>query len=153
MFIHLVRHSLDVAQIYGAIGLLFAVAFHARGLRKMDAGAHATSFAFRLLITPGIAAFWPLLALRWWRTERGQLRQETPDSAAPPKHLRKAHGLVWKLLCVGMPILLGILLASRPVDPSTGDPSGVLPSSSTASGLADFTVPSHPLRTQSENTH
>ncbi|MCI0354317.1 MAG: hypothetical protein L0099_04640, partial [Acidobacteria bacterium] len=55
---------------YAAGGLLFGLAFVGFGLDKVDAAAHATPLAFRLLILPGVVAFWPLLALKWLKAAR-----------------------------------------------------------------------------------
>lgn len=63
---------------YVAIGLGFAGPFAVRGLGVVDPVAQGSPWRFRLLITPGVVALWPLLALRWMR---GQ--------AAPPE--RNAH--------------------------------------------------------------
>ena len=53
--------------VYAALGLLFAVAFAARGAARIDPDAAHSSWGFRLLILPGAAALWPLLAYRWAR--------------------------------------------------------------------------------------
>lgn len=50
---------------YAALGLLFAVAFVARGIERVDPGAHASGWGFRLIVLPGVVAFWPLLLRRW----------------------------------------------------------------------------------------
>jgi len=50
---------------YGALGLLFALAFHVRGIARVDAAAATGTRGFRALITPGVVALWPLLARRW----------------------------------------------------------------------------------------
>ena len=56
------------AAIYTIIGLLFAFWFVSRGLGRVDAGAQTASWGLRLLLLPGAAAFWPLLA---WRCAHG----------------------------------------------------------------------------------
>jgi len=62
-----------VVGLHLALGIVFAIAFHLRGIARIDpAAAHAT-WGFRLLVTPGIAALWPLLARTWWRA-RGPRR-------------------------------------------------------------------------------
>ena len=53
--------------LYIAVGVLFTVAFQMRGLRRVDPAAAEGSLAFRLLITPGCVALWPLLAASWRR--------------------------------------------------------------------------------------
>lgn len=50
---------------YCAIGTVVASAFVARGVSKVDAGAAASGWGFRMIIWPGSAALWPLVALRW----------------------------------------------------------------------------------------
>jgi hypothetical protein len=52
---------------YAILGGAFAAVFVTRGVQKLDAQAQGAGIAFRLLIFPGAAAFWPLLARRWIR--------------------------------------------------------------------------------------
>jgi hypothetical protein len=61
---------LALAALHAAFGVLFAIAFHLRGLARLDEAAARGSLAFRVLVTPGVIALWPLLARRWWRAER-----------------------------------------------------------------------------------
>lgn len=51
--------------VYAALGLLFAVAFLTRGIARLDPGAHGSSWGFRLIVLPGVVAFWPLWLRRW----------------------------------------------------------------------------------------
>lgn len=50
---------------YLAAGLLFAVAFVARGVERIDPAAHGMPWRARLLIVPGVAALWPLMLAKW----------------------------------------------------------------------------------------
>lgn len=52
--------------IYGLVGLVFAPFFVLVGAARLDASVRQSSWGFRLLIVPGVVAFWPLLAWRWW---------------------------------------------------------------------------------------
>lgn len=61
---------LALAGLYLGIGLLFAVAFQLRGIGRIDPAAARATWGFRVLVTPGIAALWPILARAWWRAER-----------------------------------------------------------------------------------
>ena len=61
-----------------ALGLLFAVPFVIRGVDRVDPDARGSGWGFRLIILPGVAALWPLLA---WRLIR---------RAGPPEE-RNAH--------------------------------------------------------------
>jgi hypothetical protein len=56
-----------VAQIYFAIGLVFAVLFAWRGAAAVDPAARGGTVGFRLLIVPASALLWPLLLRRWVR--------------------------------------------------------------------------------------
>lgn len=50
---------------YAAAGLLFGIAFAASGVERVDSLARGSGAGFRLMILPGAAALWPLLAKRW----------------------------------------------------------------------------------------
>ena len=56
-----------VLGAYAAAGLLFAVAFAWRGAGVVDPAARKGTLGFRLLIVPGSAALWPVLAVKWMR--------------------------------------------------------------------------------------
>ena len=53
--------------IYAGLGLIFAVLFVWIGVQHLDSEAQGSGIAFRLLILPGVAAFWPMFLLRWTR--------------------------------------------------------------------------------------
>ena len=54
-------------EAYALLGVVFAVLFVSVGVHRLDSEARASGFAFRLLIVPGVAAFWPMLLVRWIR--------------------------------------------------------------------------------------
>jgi hypothetical protein len=56
-----------LAEMYLIAGAIFAVAFAARGVERIDSAAAGAGLGFRALIFPGAVAFWPLLLKRWWR--------------------------------------------------------------------------------------
>ena len=55
----------NILAIYSAVGIVFAIAFVWKGAAKIDPAAVAGTWGFRLLILPGAAALWPILARRW----------------------------------------------------------------------------------------
>jgi hypothetical protein len=57
---------------HAALGALFATAFHLRGIARLDPAAARGSLGFRVLVTPGVIALWPLLARRWWRVRMAE---------------------------------------------------------------------------------
>jgi hypothetical protein len=60
-----VEWIVGVAGVYLAVGLVFALIFSVRGVKRVDPAAAGGTFGFRLLILPGAAALWPLLLRRW----------------------------------------------------------------------------------------
>ena len=54
-------------MLYAAAGILFAVPFVSYGVLQVDGAAKGSGVGFRLLILPGVAAFWPLFLARWMR--------------------------------------------------------------------------------------
>jgi hypothetical protein len=59
----------EAALLHAAIGLGVGVAFLALGVERLDPAARG-AYAFRPLLLPGLALFWPLVAWRWWRASR-----------------------------------------------------------------------------------
>jgi hypothetical protein len=57
----------DVLAAYAGLGLVFATVFVLVGVQKLDSEATGSGIGFRLLILPGVAAFWPLFLYRWAR--------------------------------------------------------------------------------------
>ena len=108
------RIALAVAAGYGASGSAFALAFHLRGLSRVDPATRGAGPGFRLLITPGIVALWPLLALRWWKGSPPPGSHARPAEPVAPATLRRAHGLAWKGLAVLLPLVVAAGLFGRP---------------------------------------
>jgi len=59
-----------LAGAYVAFGLVFAAVFVTRGVSRVDHAAREATLGFRLIILPGVTAFWPFLARRWMRGAR-----------------------------------------------------------------------------------
>ncbi len=56
-----------LVAIYAIIGFLFGLPFVTWGVSRIDPSARGTGIGFRLIILPGVIAFWPLLAQRWFQ--------------------------------------------------------------------------------------
>jgi len=52
-------------EVYVGLGFIFALAFVWVGVQRLDSEAQDSGVGFRLLILPGVAAFWPMLLYRW----------------------------------------------------------------------------------------
>jgi hypothetical protein len=110
-----------VVLAYLAMGALYSVALHLVGLRKIDPGTVGAGWWFRLLITPGLIALWPLMFVRWRRAARtcwpvrGEIH--TPLSA---RGIRRAHGRLALTLLVIAPLLLLLAVVFRPAEPEPG---------------------------------
>jgi hypothetical protein len=63
---------------YASVGLLFAMPFVWFGVQRVDSEAQGSSVGFRLLILPGVAAFWPMLVHRWMRGIVEPPREKNP---------------------------------------------------------------------------
>jgi len=65
MLVTIVTIILIIIAIFLLAGMLFVFFFLARGLQKIDEGAHGSSIGFRIIIIPGCIVFWPVLLRRW----------------------------------------------------------------------------------------
>ena len=54
-----------ILAAYATLGLMFAVAFVWLGVQRLDSEAQGSGIGFRLLILPGVVAFWPMFVSRW----------------------------------------------------------------------------------------
>lgn len=59
---------MTAALIYLMIGLVFSIAFITIGAPRLDRAVQGSSRMFRVLLIPGSALVWPLLALKWSRS-------------------------------------------------------------------------------------
>jgi hypothetical protein len=71
-------------EAYAAVGLVFAAAFVFR-VQTIDSEARGSGIGFRLLITPGVVAFWPLFVSRWLRHSKEPPVEKNPHRLAASK--------------------------------------------------------------------
>ena len=50
---------------YTLTGAAFSAVFVLYGIHRVDPVAEHSPIGFRLIVMPGVAAFWPLLLTRW----------------------------------------------------------------------------------------
>jgi hypothetical protein len=65
MWLTVAQFLATLCELYAAAGVLFAIAFLPRGILRLDDRLRDSPITVRLLILPGVAAFWPLFAWRW----------------------------------------------------------------------------------------
>ena len=65
MFEIVAKAIVYVLEVYTGLGLVFALVFVWIGVQSLDSEAQGSGVGFRLLILPGVAAFWPMLLCRW----------------------------------------------------------------------------------------
>ena len=65
MFESLAKAFLYALETYAGLGLIFGVPFVCVGVQRLDPAAQGSGIVFRLLILPGVAAFWPIFLYRW----------------------------------------------------------------------------------------
>lgn len=53
---------LSVVGVYFAIGAVFAVVISAGPIKRIDAVVADSPLSFRLIVIPGLAALWPVMA-------------------------------------------------------------------------------------------
>ena len=99
-----------ILTVYIAIGVVVAAFLHIRALAVIDPSAKGSEFLFRVVITPGLVALWPMVPLKLWNKQS----DFAPEPFAP-RRLRALQGLLVILAAILLPIALGAALYTRPL--------------------------------------
>ena len=99
--------------IYLVVGLLLLVPIHLRGLPRIDPACAGAHFLFRVLISPGLLSFWPLILLRWRNAAKSKDTFGALESPASPKTLRTLHAAATLLLAIFAPVVMVLTLTQR----------------------------------------
>ncbi|MCB1034658.1 MAG: hypothetical protein KDD47_12575 [Acidobacteria bacterium] len=108
---------LSLVGLYLAAGVVFALVFHRQGLVRMDPGVEGGGWFFRLLITPGLVALWPVLWRKGRRSLRGDEVAGSAEGPIAPAGLRAFHRWAVTLLALGLPVLVAAGFLLRPAVP------------------------------------
>ena len=108
---------LIAAGLYLALGLVSTAVVHVTGLRRIDAAVNGAGWLFRLLITPGLIALWPVLLSKQWRAAQGEDPAGRADRPISPRGLRGAHRILATCLLVLLPLAVAMGLLARPEPP------------------------------------
>lgn len=101
----LIQLLMTAAITYAIAGFAVAIAAHARGLRRLDPAATSAPLGFRLIITPGLIALWPIVLTRI-------VRGTTPDTA-PSLRGWSTTGLIHRITWLVAPLLVvGVIIAA-----------------------------------------
>lgn len=111
--INIVEIMLLLASAYLAVGGAFAAVFLAKWLRQLDHATRDAGIVFHLVITPGVIALWPLLAVKWRRATRGGSFAGSAEAPVSPRTQRSLHSLLVKTLAVVLPLVFAIGLYVR----------------------------------------
>lgn len=62
---------------YSVVGVAFAGVFLGLGARRVDPAVRGSHPLFYVAVFPGIAALWPVMAVKWWGGRRDTGREVT----------------------------------------------------------------------------
>ena len=65
MSVGMAQVIVGVFEAYALLGVVFAVLFLPRAIARVDPRTASAPKTLRLLILPGVVAFWPMFARRW----------------------------------------------------------------------------------------
>ena len=134
----IVGFSLKALALYLELGLGWAIWLHVWGLRRTDPGVEGAGFFFRLLITPGLIALWPLVAARSLAKTGGTQVLGGSQSPVSSRGLRTLHFRLIQILAPCLPLFVGLALSLRPapapsqVESPPGTPARLPESAATA---------------------
>jgi hypothetical protein len=97
---------LTLAAAYLLAGMVVAVLFFTRWLETFDPAAVAGSRGFRVLVTPGIIALWPLILIK-------VLGKKSAADAGGAEALRRNHRIAFILIAILGTLLFAAALAWR----------------------------------------
>lgn len=110
----MVEFVVECTMVYALAGALFALLFAWRGAAAIDPVARHATLGFRLLVLPGAALLWPVLALRWWRAGgdagAGVPGDRTDKWQPASERLRSRALIAWLVLAPAIALVLAISL-------------------------------------------
>lgn len=95
-----------IAGAYLAVGLVVAVLFFTRWLKTLDPAAVGGSWGFRVLVTPGVVALWPVILMKVFYPK-------TKSDADGAEELRRNHRLAFILLTILVTLVFTAALVWR----------------------------------------
>lgn len=109
----LVQFLLWVVGVYGAIGLFLLLPLHRAGLPLIDASAEGASHGFKIIVSPGLVALWPVILWKWRTARRGGDPHGRPDVPVSSDGIRRGQSLLMKLIAIAIPLLMAAAIVAR----------------------------------------
>lgn len=108
-----VRVLLAVLGIYGLLGIILFVPFHRFALPAIDESARGASWGFKILVSPGLIALWPVILAKWRTARRGGNPHGSPDAPVSSLGIRRGQSLLVKLIAIIIPLLAAAVVVGR----------------------------------------
>lgn len=84
--VSIVTWAINVVRAYAIAGLVFAIPFVLFWAKRVDHAARGSSWGFRIIIIPGVAALWPMLAIRLLRGKTKPIERTAHRDIAAKYH-------------------------------------------------------------------
>ena len=110
--------------IYLVVGAFLLVPIHLRALPLIDPACTGTPLVFRVLISPGLITFWPIVLLRWRRAIRCEDTAGPLDRPLSPSGLQNVHFFAVLSLALLAPLFMILTLSIRGENPVYNDLPG-----------------------------
>lgn len=104
---------LAVLGIYGLLGLLLLFPLHRFVLPAIDESTRGASWGFKVLVSPGLVALWPVLLSKWRMARRGGNPHGSPDAPVSSMRIRRSQSLLVKLIAIVIPLLAAAVVIGR----------------------------------------
>ncbi len=112
-----VSGALYAAATYVAVGAICLVPFHRFVLPQLDESANGASWGFRVLVSPGLVALWPVILAKWFALRGGHGAHGSPDAPISSRNIRRMQRVLIAILAVALPVLVALAVAARPPMP------------------------------------
>jgi hypothetical protein len=101
----IVRVLMAALGLYGLVGVLLLVPFHRFAVPVIDQSASGASWGFKVVVSPGLVALWPVILWKWNTARRGGHAHGRPDAPVSSLRIRQSQSLLLKLIAIAIPLL------------------------------------------------
>ena len=114
MLVTIVETALMIVGIYAVLGILAAIALHVKGLHILDSATRGSGWGFRVLVTPGLVALWPILIHKWRKAAAGGEVLPDPHRPIAPRALRTTQKVSWRAIALIAFVIAAFGVVNRP---------------------------------------